>query len=171
MKAHIQFIGACLFLLISSCGGAPSLTSDNAEDRYIAVMHTPVNKKEDLKMILGYASDESKLVRLGVVEKYSRLGTTDYIEQVLPLMDDPSWEVRRMTVRLVCRLKLGGAWSKLVQMSSSDKSDFVKIEIIKGAASIAPPGEAALLLKSLLKDKSPTIRFHAREQLKSVSNN
>lgn len=134
-------------------------------------MAMPVNNKEELKMILGYLSDECKLVRLGVVEKYSSFGTADYIEQILPLLDDPSWEVRRMVVRLVCRLKHRSAWSKLVQMSSGDKNDFVRIEIIKGVANIAPPAEAVPLLKSLEKDKSPSVRFHAKEQLKSVSNN
>ncbi|MBI4244751.1 MAG: hypothetical protein HY606_11730 [Planctomycetes bacterium] len=165
----MKYIIAFLVVLLAGCGGSPSLTSEVALDRYNAIKELELDSAEKILLITGFVSDNSKLVRLGVVEKFYEVKQFEYLDKLAPLLDDSAWEVRRETAKLFCIKKHYNYFDKLKNISVTDESDLVRAEIVKNVLQFDDKRkDIFLFLNDLVNDRSPVIRHYAAKQLQLI---
>lgn len=167
MKFKLIYLTA-VYVTTAGCSGSPEITSEVSQERYQYVKNLDISLPSNINILIGLLNDHSKLVRLGVVERFFEIDDDRYYSHLIPALDDPSWEVRREVSKLYCSKLYKPSLDKLIEMARKDDSDFVRAVIIRNISSFEDP-RIPLLLKELASDSSQVVRYYAKRQLETKS--
>jgi len=122
-------------------------------------------KEQGLPLLRNYLSDENQGVRLAAVEAMDAMDAKSEEESLVPLLDDPSVDVRRAVAKALGKLKSTQSVSDLVQTATVPEVDrSLRCSAIK-ALDEMNARESAPSLLPLLHDPQDPIRYNAARAL------